>query len=57
MQMVAKGMGMRGHMVQVSSGEGEDEVARLREMNAKEVIKIADVSLADLQVIPENKKH
>jgi hypothetical protein len=50
-------MGMRGHMVQVSSGEGEDEVARLREMNAKEVIKIADVSLADLQAIPENKKH
>ena len=57
MQMLAKGLGMKGHMAQVSSGEGEDEVAALREMNAKEVIKVSDVSLADLQAIPEKRRH
>jgi len=57
MQMLPKGLSMKGHMTQVSSGEGEDEVAQLREMNAKEVIKVSDVSLADLQAIPEKKQH
>jgi hypothetical protein len=57
MQMLAKGMSMKGHMVLVLSGEGEDEVAHLRQMDAKEVIKVSDANLADLQALPEKKKH
>jgi len=55
MQLAVHGMNLKGHVVQVSTGEGEDEVANLREMNAKDVIKVSDVSLAELQAMPEKK--
>ena len=49
MQMAAHGLGMKGHLVRVSNGEGEDEVAHLKEMNPQEVTKVSGVSMADLQ--------
>lgn len=55
MQMAPHGLGMRGHLVQVSAGAGEDEVAHLNEMNAKEVTQVSGVSLADLQANGEKK--
>ena len=55
MHMVAHGWGMKGHLVRVSGGEGEDEVAHLREMNAKEVMNVSDLSLGDLLATPEKK--
>ena len=41
--------------MRVSGGEGEDEVMHLHEMNAKEVMKVSDPSLADLLATPEKK--
>jgi hypothetical protein len=55
MQMAARGFGTKGHLVQVSNAEGEDEVAHLREMSAKNVAKISDASLADLQAVRQKK--
>ena len=55
MQMAPHGLGMKGHLVLVSNGEGEDEMVHLTEMNAKDVVKVSGVSLADLQAIQEKK--
>jgi hypothetical protein len=55
MQMAPHGLGMNGHLVQVSGGDGEDEMAHLSEMNAKDVTKVSGVSLADLQAMEEKK--
>ena len=55
MQIVAHGFSVKGHLVQVSNSEGEDELVGLRELSANDVAKVSDAALADLQAIPEKK--
>jgi hypothetical protein len=55
MQIVTHGLGAKGHLTQVSSSEGEDEIASLSELSGKDVAKVSDANLADLQAMPEKK--
>ena len=55
MQIIAHGFSVKGHLVQVSNSEGEDELVGLRELSANDVVKVSDAALADLQAIPEKK--
>jgi hypothetical protein len=56
MQMVTHGFsGMKGHLTQVSSSEGVDELAGLRELSSNDVAKVSDAALADLRALPEKK--
>jgi hypothetical protein len=55
MQIIAHGFSVKGHLTQVSNSEGEDEVASLSELSGKDVGKVSDANLADLQVMPEKK--
>jgi hypothetical protein len=55
MQMVTHGLSVKGHLTQVSNSEGEDQLAGLRELSGKEVAKVSEAQLADLQATPEKK--
>ena len=55
MQIVTHGLGAKGHLTQVSSSEGEDEVVSLHELSGKDVATVSDANLADLQAMPEKK--
>jgi len=55
MQGVVHGLGIRWHFKQVSTEEGEDQVAGYRESNPKNVVKISSVSLTDLRATPDKK--
>ena len=55
MQMITRGLSMKGHLWRVSNSEGEDEIVGLHELSAKEVAKVSDGALADLQTMPEKK--
>jgi hypothetical protein len=55
MQIVTHGLSAKGHLTQVSSSEGEDEIASLSELSGKDVAKVSDANLADLQTTPEKK--
>ena len=55
MQLAAHGLKMKGHLMQVSNAEGEDELAGLHELTGKDVAKVSEAALADLQEIPEKK--
>jgi len=52
--VVHKG-GFKGHVVQVDNADGEEEVANLNELPAKEVRKVSDVDLGELKAAPEVK--
>lgn len=55
MQMVVHGLSEKGHLVQVPSGEGIDELPGLYELSSSDVARVSDAALADLQAIPEKK--
>ena len=55
MQIVIHGLSAKGHIEQIPSGEGEDEVAGLREADAKEVTRVSAENLAELQAVPRKK--
>lgn len=55
MQVVTHGLGAKGHLTQVSSSEGEDEIVSLHELSGKDVATVSDANLADLQAMPEKK--
>jgi len=55
MQIVAHGLSVKGHLTRVTNSEGEDELVSLRELSSKDVAKISDAQLADLQATPEKK--
>jgi len=55
MQMVTRGLGMKGHLWRVSNSEGEDEIVSLHELDGKEVAAVSSALLADLQAMPEKK--
>jgi len=55
MQIIFHGLSVKGHLMQVSRSEGEDEIANLRELSGKDVAKIADIPLADLQAMAWKK--
>jgi hypothetical protein len=55
MQIIAHGFSVKGHLKQVSSSEGEDELVGFHELSGKDVITLADANLGDLQATPEKK--
>lgn len=55
MQMVTHGLSMKGHLIQVSSEEGVDELSGLHELSSSDFAKASDAALADLQAMPEKK--
>jgi hypothetical protein len=52
--VVRKG-GFKGHLVRVDNADGEEEVPNLNELGGKDVRKVSDADLAELQAIPELK--
>jgi hypothetical protein len=55
MQIVTHGLSTKGHLTRVPRSEGEDELAGLRELSGKDVAKVSDAPLVDLQAMPEKK--
>ncbi len=55
MQMISHGLSMKGHLTQVSSSDGEYEVASLYELDGKDVATVSDANLAALQAMAEKK--
>ncbi len=55
MQLIIHGFGVKGLMVQVPNGEGEDELAGLHEAKPKTVTQTSAANLADLRAIPDIK--
>jgi hypothetical protein len=53
MQIVAHGLSVKGHLTQVSSSEGEDEIVSLHELSSKDIATASDAQLTDLQAMPE----
>jgi hypothetical protein len=52
---VAKRGGFKNRLVQVDNEEGEEKVAGLRQLGDKDVTKVSDADLAELQAVPEVK--
>jgi hypothetical protein len=55
MDIVTHGLKVKGHLTQVSSSNGKEELASLYELNSNDVAKVSDAALADLQAMPEKK--
>jgi len=55
MEIVTHGFHVNGHLTQVSSSEGEDEIARLHELSGKDVATVSSAQVADLQAVLEKK--
>ncbi len=55
MQIVTHRLSMKGHLIQVSSEEGVDELSGLHELSSSDFAKASDAALADLQAMPEKK--
>lgn len=54
-QMVTHRLTAQGHMERVGNEEGEDEIARLHQLGDKDLTKVSDANLADLQAVPDVK--
>jgi hypothetical protein len=55
MQIVTHGLGVKGHLTQVSVSEGEDEIVGLHELSGKDIATVSSAQMADLQAMPEKK--
>jgi hypothetical protein len=55
MQLIFRGFSMKGHLSQVSSSEGLDELSGLSELSSNDFTEASDARLADLQAKPEKK--
>jgi hypothetical protein len=55
MQIVTHGLSVKGHLTRVSSADGAEELAGLRELNGNDVAKVSDAAVANLQAMPEKK--
>jgi hypothetical protein len=55
MEIVIHGLSAKGHLKKISKSEGEDGLEGLRELSSKEVAKVSDSAVADLQAAPEKK--
>jgi hypothetical protein len=53
MDIVTHGLKVKGHLTQVSSSDGKEELASLYELNSNDVAKVSGAALADLQAMPE----
>lgn len=52
MQIVTHGFSVRGHLIQVSNSDGEDNMAGLRQLADEKVTKITEENKTELQALP-----
>ncbi len=55
MQLTLSQRGFKNRLVQVDNEDGEEKVATLHQLGDKDVRKVSDADLAELQATPEVK--